>query len=689
MNNSKRMSLLLFLLPIALLLFGVALIEAVVREDVVHSQALEGNLADYSPDRRVWVYLPEGYQQSTEHYPVLYWLHAADGHGKFSSLYSHLDELVEADVIKPMIVVTPDAGLSFYANSSATGNWEDFIAGELVDYIDRTYRTIPRVAARGIAGYSMGGGGALRLAMRHPDLFCAVYAMSPGGVGLVDIQDAVEIKGPFAEGFLRVFASNPDNPPSYYDPLHEMVNGENQVIQEVWDRLVARTPVAMVGKYAANLASLRGIRFDVGNDDRWRHIPPGCRALSAALTEEGIDHIFEEYKGNHDSHISERRRELLFPFFSEILESDRLPDHFLQLRSLAPAVVATPVDRAFSLNLKVELEAERASERMELDLSPLGIQERVPLEALGEGRYAADVEFVPPRNGYWDLPIWIEPQEGAPYTFRFVAFTAYPDEGVGVLDDELADDWSVEAKGGAQVPISDGSMTAVSGDAAMAFQVEPASFIGWSLNLTPDEPVAGFGYTTLVFSFHPGDATGRALNFGVNAWATKLLKGDGDGIEVDLEAKEWQRIEIPLSTLKLAGPIELIQFNGDLEGTFYIDDLRLIAEERTPMIATAVVEASAAGLPDGFALGQNFPNPFNGETAIRFSLPSSGDVELVLFDLLGQQVVSLIDGPRNAGTYTVRWDGRDDRGHALASGIYFYRLRAGRQVQSHKLLLLQ
>jgi hypothetical protein len=75
---------------------------------------------------------------------------------------------------------------------------------------------------------------------------------------------------------------------------------------------------------------------------------------------------------------------------------------------------------------------------------------------------------------------------------------------------------------------------------------------------------------------------------------------------------------------------------------------------------------------------------------IRFALPKAGEVELALFNLAGQRVATLVEGVRLAGTYTVRWDGMDDDGRALASGVYLYRLQAGeQQVETRKLLLLR
>ena len=74
---------------------------------------------------------------------------------------------------------------------------------------------------------------------------------------------------------------------------------------------------------------------------------------------------------------------------------------------------------------------------------------------------------------------------------------------------------------------------------------------------------------------------------------------------------------------------------------------------------------------------------------IRFSLPESGEVELSVFNLADQQGAALAEGAREAGSYTVRWDGRDDAGRELASGVYLYRLRAGKKLETRKLVLVR
>jgi hypothetical protein len=104
---------------------------------------------------------------------------------------------------------------------------------------------------------------------------------------------------------------------------------------------------------------------------------------------------------------------------------------------------------------------------------------------------------------------------------------------------------------------------------------------------------------------------------------------------------------------------------------------------------TAVGESDPDGLPEEFALGQNFPNPFNLTTTIEFAVPEATQVKLELFNILGQRVVSLVDAEFSAGRYTIFWDGRTERGVEAATGIYFYRLRAGSANLVRKMLLLK
>jgi len=107
-----------------------------------------------------------------------------------------------------------------------------------------------------------------------------------------------------------------------------------------------------------------------------------------------------------------------------------------------------------------------------------------------------------------------------------------------------------------------------------------------------------------------------------------------------------------------------------------------------PQFVTAVEEESQR-LPGEFFLEDNFPNPFNARTVIPFATPTTGRVRLDIYDAAGQRVRVLVDEELAAGRYRKTWEGRNDEGQRMASGVYVYRLRAGERVESRRLLLLK
>jgi len=94
-------------------------------------------------------------------------------------------------------------------------------------------------------------------------------------------------------------------------------------------------------------------------------------------------------------------------------------------------------------------------------------------------------------------------------------------------------------------------------------------------------------------------------------------------------------------------------------------------------------------IPENFTLYQNYPNPFNSTTTIAFDLPEDVKVRLEIFDVSGRPICTLIDEPREAGSHRVFWNGRDEAGDTVASGLYIYRLQAGEFIQSRKLLFIK
>jgi hypothetical protein len=93
--------------------------------------------------------------------------------------------------------------------------------------------------------------------------------------------------------------------------------------------------------------------------------------------------------------------------------------------------------------------------------------------------------------------------------------------------------------------------------------------------------------------------------------------------------------------------------------------------------------------PEAYALNDNYPNPFNPETTIKYQLPDAGQVRLEVYNMLGQVVKTLVDNQfQNAGRYTLQWDATNNSGQPLSSGVYFYRIIAGGEFQSYKKMLL-
>jgi S-formylglutathione hydrolase FrmB len=308
----------------------------------VHGKALEGNLEGDSPDRKVAVYLPPSYRSATNRrYPVLYLLHGfTDEVDKWWGVKPHFvsvpvvaDRALQAGVSE-MILVMPDAFTryqgSMYSNSVTTGDWENYVAQELVAYIDAHYRTIAHPAGRGLAGHSMGGYGALRIGMKHPGIFSSLYLMSPCCLAVNGIRpnpraetihDPAEVAN--VDFFTKaVFASaaawspNPKNPPFFFDLPFK--NGEIQ--QQIVAKWEANAPLVMIDQYISQMRQYDSIAMDVGNKDQ---LIGGLETLDKVLNDYGIHHGYETYEGDHINHIAERLEKKVLPFFAAHLQPPR------------------------------------------------------------------------------------------------------------------------------------------------------------------------------------------------------------------------------------------------------------------------------------------------------------------------------------------------------------------------------
>jgi hypothetical protein len=121
----------------------------------------------------------------------------------------------------------------------------------------------------------------------------------------------------------------------------------------------------------------------------------------------------------------------------------------------------------------------------------------------------------------------------------------------------------------------------------------------------------------------------------------------------------------------------------DITGT---DGIQTVGCGSAKTVAEGQAEASS---PEGYALCQNHPNPFNPETEIRFALPEASHIVVKIFNIVGEEIRTLVEAPYQAGDHTIRWDGRDKHGKPAASGIYIYRLQAGAFSQVRKMSLVR
>jgi S-formylglutathione hydrolase FrmB len=312
---------------------------AIVERIKIHGTALEGNLEGDAVDRDVIVFLPPGYSKDKHrHYPVVYALHGYSIGAEQWTHEIHVPQTIEgafAQGAKEMIVVLPDSKTvhngSMYSSSVTTGDFEKFIAHDVVAYIDAHYRSIPNRESRGLVGHSMGGYGASRIGMKHPDVFGSLYIMSPccmsarpGGPVNPELEKTLEgvktaddsAKLPFfARAQLASAAAwspDPKNPPLYLDlPMKDGVSQPDIVA-----RWAANAPLAFVDQYIGNLKQYRAIAMDVGDQDGLR-VDAG--KLHDVLDKYGIANSFEIYPGTHISAVADRFQNHVLPFFSKNL----------------------------------------------------------------------------------------------------------------------------------------------------------------------------------------------------------------------------------------------------------------------------------------------------------------------------------------------------------------------------------
>ncbi len=341
----------------------------------IAAPSLANSLIGEATQQNIVVYVPPGYLEGTKRYPVVYFLSGwtdyvsywTNGTYQGFRLKDSMDKLITEQVSREMIVVVVTGrnfmGGAFYVNSPVTGNWEDFVTSDVINYVDLNYRTLATAQSRGISGHSMGGFGALNLAMRHPDLFSVVYALSPGLYDTLGLKEAQVFKnttiiknfinkldelaqmdsatalqnmktyiagrfssgdwdGAFGWAYGTAFSTNLAKPFPHVDYPYTLVNDELQVDSTLWYKYesgfggVAKE----VELYKDNLAGLQALGIDVGANDEYRWISKGCKYFTDLLTAAGIAHEYNTFSGGHENKVRERFETMMIPFMSSHLQ---------------------------------------------------------------------------------------------------------------------------------------------------------------------------------------------------------------------------------------------------------------------------------------------------------------------------------------------------------------------------------
>lgn len=322
------------------------------------SGLLAGNPLGDPASRDVHIYLPPGYEDETRHYPVFWCLAAYTSAGPAQVAWrnhgenvpARLDRLIAEGRLPPVICVFPDCytalGGNQYVNSPAMGPYADYIARELVPWVDRSFRTIPEPAARAIFGKSSGGFGALHLTMTHAGIWAAV-ASHAGDCGFDRVYprdfpvccDMLARHDGEMEDFVRDFWRQRRPDPDAFHALMVLCLAASyspepgrplglalpfdlytcRLLEPVWERWLAYDPVRRAGVHENELKSLAGLWMDAGSRDQY-FIHYGTRELHDVLDGAGIAHHYDEFDGDHSG--MDWRLDLSLPWLAARLKSD-------------------------------------------------------------------------------------------------------------------------------------------------------------------------------------------------------------------------------------------------------------------------------------------------------------------------------------------------------------------------------
>ncbi|NMO21291.1 hypothetical protein HPC49_29680 [Pyxidicoccus fallax] len=300
------------------------------------SRALDGNLLGDSPTRELCVLLPPSYFSAPERrYPVVYLLHGLGprehGHlGGVAVQRAAFHRMASGELPELILVAvdgTTSLGGSYYTRSPTIGDFETYVVREIVDAVDARYRTRAETKWRAIAGFSMGGHGAIKLAMKYPGVFASVGLMSPSPLALEPrrtlyqnalagkpvARDVEELKAlyPFEEAwttasiYAKAAAFSPDRgrPPLFLELPFQSGRDDDPV----WRRWLEEEPLTLLSRHHTALRTLDTLYMDRGSQETIL----GAEAFERALDTYGIPFRRDVFEGGHADDFQERHLRML------------------------------------------------------------------------------------------------------------------------------------------------------------------------------------------------------------------------------------------------------------------------------------------------------------------------------------------------------------------------------------------
>jgi enterochelin esterase-like enzyme len=291
--------------------------------DSIHSSAFEGNLLGVPSTQPVMIYLPPNYENfPNNRYPTLYLLHQFttdyDLYFENFDIAEKLDRLISLKIIKPIIIVTPNAktiyGGSWYTNTYVSGNWEDYITNDVIQHIENQLNVLDHRDSRGMAGFSSAGYGTMNIAMKYPSILGSIATI---GLGLVDMElfffndpwkswtiEAANINEfrPEDPWYIHALYSNAEAfaPDSTAIPILGRLpyTPDGELIDTTWQEWIEHDPITRIDIYKDSLLKLNNIQLYIGNQDEM-HVP-GHENFHQTLLDNEIAHGYTTYSGGHD-----------------------------------------------------------------------------------------------------------------------------------------------------------------------------------------------------------------------------------------------------------------------------------------------------------------------------------------------------------------------------------------------------